>query len=756
MIEFLYDLLISLPISVLFTGIYDLYFLSDEKKIPAYVLAVLLSFFISAFFRMKTKWKIVSGSAFLGIILILVFILKGEEEFVYLANYDWCLLVFALSALAYGVGKILTKYVRLKGGFSILVMVYLVFSMVMERKLSKADTIASGTIVLTALSELIQKYWNKEGYTDRKTHTVTIAPFFLTIFVIIAFVKTPGQPYDWQLFIDAGNAVKQGYIAVTQKVFKGDKEGYISVYGVFNDDGELHPDVSQSKNRVMALKPYGYAPSRIYLAGIVSDDFDGRTWTRKNIKDDEMFEVAAAESMYSAKMFGGNQWGDYLRTDGASLRFTYFNTQMTFLPDKTILFEPFDSDTTYKKKEGTLRFDDMQGYGTRYDFRYAIFNQGSPVFDEYVNGEHPESEESFNEFTESSYYESIKPIDYDDLLEYRDYVYDVYLPETEISEKAEELLSEITADSVTDYDKCKAIEEYLHGYEYTWHPGEYPKEATTPDGFLDYFLFENKQGYCAYYATAFVLMARAEGIPARYVQGYCVPTNNSKEVEVKGSMAHAWPEAYIKGVGWIQFEPTSGGNGTVTGMTPSYWATQEELNAEYEERSRRYYEMYAQGEMSGVGLSENATKEGMGIEENEDKHPTAWLYFLIPLLMAVVSLAMFTVVERVIMGKRFDAASTKEKIRIICKKNIQLLRVLGYKLGKNETLEEYQKRLSKDLPSDMLGFIMIYEKLLYSNDELSTEEEKLVRENCEAVFDKIKERRGQFIYFVQRSITNIR
>lgn len=754
MTDFLYDILIALPFSIFFTGICNLYFIADEKKIFSYLLSGVLCLFITGFFKMKAKWKIVSGSAFAGIILILLFIGKGDGGFDFLYDYIWCAVALATAAISYALSRVLTKYVRLKGAMAILVLAYLVFSMVSQKRVTRIDTASAGIIVLTALTELIQKYWQKEGYTDRKKHTVAVAPFFLAFFAVIAVVQAPKKPYDWQFFIDTGNAIKHGYIAITQKVFNGGKEGYLSVYGVFNDDGELHPDVSQSKNRVMAFTPNGYAPARMYLTGIVSDDFDGTTWTRKNNEDDNYTAIDCAESMYSAKMYAGDCSTDYLRTEGANIRLTYFNTQIVFAPSKTLLLKHFEEGIDFTQKEGSFYFDEMQGYGMEYDFRYAMFNYGSPDFRDFVNSEHPEDESSFNSFTYNQYYTAVQEVQYKDLLEYREYVKDVYLPDTVISDRAKALLDDITKDCVTDYDKCLAIEEYLHGFEYTWHPGNYPDYAKTPEGFLDYFLFENKQGYCAYYATAFVLMARAEGIPARYIQGYCVNTKGTKEVEIKGSMAHAWPEAYIEGVGWLRFEPTSGGNGTGEGYTPAYWATQEEINAEFEKRAEYYERMYSDNNDSNEERPDIDKKEREETEVKEKKNLA--LFFAIPAIMAVISLAAFTIAERAISKNKYRKASKEEKLRLVCKKNIALLKVAGYKYEKNETLEEFQNRLSKDLPTETLGFIILYEKLLYSGEAVTDGDEERARECTEAIFAEIKEKRGQLIYLVQRSISNIR
>lgn len=76
---------------------------------------------------------------------------------------------------------------------------------------------------------------------------------------------------------------------------------------------------------------------------------------------------------------------------------------------------------------------------------------------------------------------------------------------------------------------------------------------------VDYFLFDSKQGYCEYYSTAMVVMLRALGIPTREVVGlYSVEFNKEQNGYLyRESNAHAWPEVYFPGYGWIAFEPTA-------------------------------------------------------------------------------------------------------------------------------------------------------------------------------------------------------
>ena len=93
--------------------------------------------------------------------------------------------------------------------------------------------------------------------------------------------------------------------------------------------------------------------------------------------------------------------------------------------------------------------------------------------------------------------------------------------------------------------------------EYSLSPGR------LPDGrdFCDYFLFENKRGYCMHYATAAVLMFREFGIPSRYVEGYTlngVDPDDNGNYSVSDRGAHAWPEVFVDNMGWLPVEVTPG------------------------------------------------------------------------------------------------------------------------------------------------------------------------------------------------------
>ena len=92
---------------------------------------------------------------------------------------------------------------------------------------------------------------------------------------------------------------------------------------------------------------------------------------------------------------------------------------------------------------------------------------------------------------------------------------------------------------------------------------------------MEYFLKENKKGYCVYYATAATLLFRSIGIPARYVEGMYVPKEElakcakGEEIAVPDRNAHAWVEIYDERYGFVPVEVTPGFNEDVAGPGPA-------------------------------------------------------------------------------------------------------------------------------------------------------------------------------------------
>ena len=76
---------------------------------------------------------------------------------------------------------------------------------------------------------------------------------------------------------------------------------------------------------------------------------------------------------------------------------------------------------------------------------------------------------------------------------------------------------------------------------------------------VDEFLFDTQAGFCEHYASAFTVMMRMAGIPARVVTGYQggFYNNIGSYVLVRQSDAHAWSEVWVRGSGWTRIDPTA-------------------------------------------------------------------------------------------------------------------------------------------------------------------------------------------------------
>ncbi len=141
--------------------------------------------------------------------------------------------------------------------------------------------------------------------------------------------------------------------------------------------------------------------------------------------------------------------------------------------------------------------------------------------------------------------------------DYPDWVrgYYMYLPDT-LPKRVLVLARELTAAQPTPYDRARAIETYLRSFTYTLSVPPAPSDRDV----VDYFLFDLREGYCDYFASAMVVLARAAGLPARYGAGYATGMYDYSlgRYIVTEAHAHAWAEVYFPGYGWIEFEPTPG------------------------------------------------------------------------------------------------------------------------------------------------------------------------------------------------------
>lgn len=162
--------------------------------------------------------------------------------------------------------------------------------------------------------------------------------------------------------------------------------------------------------------------------------------------------------------------------------------------------------------------------------------------------------------------------------------------------------------------KVLAVLQHIRtqNYHYTLNPEDDLGAPPSPDRHqIDRFWLDRRQGFCEHFASAFVVVMRAMGIPARVVTGYQGAEFNPFDGYhvVRNSDAHAWAEYWMADRGWVRIDPTAAvaperiersrnfGNrpgdarAGMPGLTPQVWSR---MRA-YLEAGNHRWDMWVQG-----------------------------------------------------------------------------------------------------------------------------------------------------------------
>lgn len=124
--------------------------------------------------------------------------------------------------------------------------------------------------------------------------------------------------------------------------------------------------------------------------------------------------------------------------------------------------------------------------------------------------------------------------------------------------------ADVVAGQDTAYARAVALQEWFRtggGFQYTLSAPD-PRTSSALADFLS-----AKEGYCVHFAATMAVMARTLGIPARVAVGFLPGTRTADGWQVSVRDAHAWPELYLQGAGWVRFEPTPASR---SGQAPSW------------------------------------------------------------------------------------------------------------------------------------------------------------------------------------------
>lgn len=282
--------------------------------------------------------------------------------------------------------------------------------------------------------------------------------------------------------------------------------------------------------------------------------------------------------------------------------------------------------------------------------------------------------------------------------------------------RVKELALNITKDKKTDYDKVKSVEQYLRNtYKYNL---DVPQ---TPSGrdFVDYFLFDLKQGYCTYFATSMVIMLRTIGIPARYVVGFKMPSPPifGDSYDIKASYAHAWVEVYFQKSGWITFEPTAIYSETYSQaaganiVTPSM--SQSNINVN-------------NGDTQKSETNQNKTPDNSVKSQAED-NTTSHRNVNRTIIVVFLSLASAIVAATKYILFRKQLESNRNACIYYYNKILKSLTRKGLKKEDSETTVEYQDKVIDAGFKDFDKVTKIYNDVVYGNSNPSKRDVEYIK-----------------------------
>jgi transglutaminase-like putative cysteine protease len=243
------------------------------------------------------------------------------------------------------------------------------------------------------------------------------------------------------------------------------------------------------------------------------------------------------------------------------------------------------------------------------------------------------------------------------------------------AELGQRILSDVPEARRADpFVRAAAIKRYLD--ENTTYSTKH-RHAGAADPTAD-FLFGDRTGYCVHFAHAAVYLWRAAGIPARIGVGYAVQADNRRgsSILIRGGDAHAWPELYLRGVGWVVLDISAARNLDPPGTPPD------------DDLQQRLAELARGATPDPVEVAPVTPREGTSFARPAGAAVGA--------LLAAALLALYAIKLWRRAAPRF--AGPAHLPRVGYRLALDLLAEAGSARGRGETRERFASRLAGQVP----------------------------------------------------------
>ncbi|WP_431087751.1 transglutaminase TgpA family protein [Paenibacillus sp. 8b26] len=306
---------------------------------------------------------------------------------------------------------------------------------------------------------------------------------------------------------------------------------------------------------------------------------------------------------------------------------------------------------------------------------------------------------------------------------------------SELPKRVRDLAQNVTSSAKTPYEKVGLLQQYLQrNYAYTNNPDLSRKRSKD---FVDAFLFEIREGYCDYYSTSMVMMARSVGVPARWVKGYAPGqqtfsddattsdgNENMSSYSVTNADAHSWAEVYLGEYGWVPVEATPGFDMPL-------------LTEQEDSKTPDTPEVKDQPEPE-----QSAQTAQVNSEEGTKIHPV-----IIAAAVAVIVLWGAYIVWRnradihfyLLRLRKGKPLTPDEKVIVETERWLRYMRSKGFARTSHETLRESVGRWSVESPerASILNLLLeLFEQARYSPSSVTAEDWRKVRRQAALLHKK--------------------
>lgn len=574
-------------------------------------------------------------------------------------------------------------------------------------------------------------------------------PLCLVCIIIASIIALPFSTYP-DVSIEAGNQIKT-FEDVLNLFSSSERNAFnLRKTGFSPDPTRLGGDISLDHTSVLSISADQPVMEKLYLKGSTKRIYNGQMWLNSD-SDFEPYEPDSDRLIFNHdNMF-------------ASLTVRPLDREISTLFLTTNYYNIDVGDSRLLQNDEEIRVRPSIRRNDSYSFEFSYYSENADDFYSSYYGD--KYNNLFNENGEILY-GRITDGEYDNYtLNYIEEIRSQYLqlPDT-VTDRVYELAHKITDKCDSDYEKAKAIEDYLRTLVYTLKPG------SLPDGydFVDYFLFESKEGYCTYFATAMCVLARAVGIPSRFVTGYAGPNSliEGQTVVITNAQAHAWPEIFIEGLGWVQFEPTppyayARYNDDMPIIIPDEDPeliqhikdiAGENDQTDSESTSESSSESESIISSSSSQSSQNDNIDNLSININW----TVILIIIALLIITVIAIIIFIICYRFKKYKRYlHTLSIKDSGKLFAAQYFKAISILMALNGENklpyETAMQFAEKYNDKYNSlfSLKHIAEIYNKAYYGNIILSDQE----KQDMILCYDKLnkftKDRLGLIKYFIK-------